>query len=204
MQKYVSETPSIRARVHMVFLKGTYLAETNNWEHPIAAIAVDISDLNISIQGQYHFLEGMKAYVKKDSKTLDSIIDVMKQAHDRGSFVVTNGSAKLCSSVGRGDITNTDLQHAEIQRLQLEALRADLNGNLEKAENFMKAAIELDESMSYSYGPPFIQKPTRELYADWLLKHERAEEASEQYKRTLERAPKRLWAVQGQEKAQSM
>ena len=197
MQKYSKETPTSRARVHMVFLKGTYLAETGNWKHPIADIEVDVSDLNLSIKGQYHFLEGMKAYVDQNKSSLDSIINVMEQEYDRGSFLVTNGSAKLCSSVGRGDITKSDLQYALIQRHQLQALKADLNGETEKAEEHFISSIELDESMSYSYGPPFIQKPTRELYADWLLNQGRLEEAKEEYSVCLKRAPKKKSLLEG-------
>lgn len=197
MQKYSSETPSPRARVHMVFLKGTYLAETDNWNHPIADIEVDLSDLNLAVKGQYHFIEGMKAYNTKNTKAIDSIIKVMEQEYDRGSFVVTNGSAKLCSSVGRGDITNSDLQYSLIQRHQLEALRADLSQNLKKAEEHFLASIELDENMSYSFGPPFIKKPTRELYADWLAEKGRMEEAKAQYSMSLERAPKKKSLLEG-------
>ncbi len=197
MQKYVSETPSIRARVHMVFLKGTYLAETGDWKHPIADIEVDVSDLNVAIRGQYHFLEGMKAYDIGDAKSLDSIIKVLEQDYDRGSFLVTNGSAKLCSSVGRGDITKTDLQYSLIQREQLQALRADLAGNPKEAEAYFLSSIEGENGVSYSYGPPFIQKPTREFYADWLAKQGRFEEAKEQYVLNLERAPKRKRLLEG-------
>ena len=58
MEQYVKETPSSRGRVHMVFLKGTYLVESDDWESPIADIEVDVSDLNISIKAQYQYLEG--------------------------------------------------------------------------------------------------------------------------------------------------
>jgi len=181
----------------MVFLKGTYLAETGNWEHPIADIEVDISDLNIAIRGQYHFLEGMKAYAKGNGKALDSIIEIMEQDYDRGSFVVTNGSAKLCSSVGRGDITKTDLQYSLIQRKQLQGLKADLEGSYEEAETYFLSSIEIENELSYSFGPPFIQIPTQELYGDWLVQQKRFEEAKTQYTLSLERAPKRRSLLKG-------
>src|SRR5690606_5439976 len=57
MKKYVSEDSSKRARVHLVFLKGTYLTETDEWDGEIADIPVNITDLNISVRSQYQFLE---------------------------------------------------------------------------------------------------------------------------------------------------
>ena len=76
-----------------------------------------------------------------------------------------------------------------------------MDNNATLAEAHFLKAIELDESISYSFGPPSIQKPTYELYADWLLTQERAEEAITQYEQTLVIAPKRLHAVKAMERA---
>ena len=70
MEQYAKEKSSKRARVHLVFLKGTFLTETNLWDDPIADIDINVSDLNVSVRSQYNFLEGMKVYIKGDpSKT---------------------------------------------------------------------------------------------------------------------------------------
>lgn len=197
MQQYTTETPSIRSRVHLVFLKGTYLVETNEWESEIADIPVDISNLNESIRSQYLFLEGMKAYTKGDRAQLDSIVKVVTNDHNRGSFIVSEGAAKLCSSATREDVTQTDLTEVLARKHQLEALLADLDKNTTLAEQNFLTSIELQESISYSYGPPQIQKPTRELYADWLLKQGRKDEAKVQYELTLKMAPKRRLTLKG-------
>ena len=197
MQQFVSEDPSIRARVHLVFLKGTYLVETNDWNNEIASIPVDISDLNISIRSQHHFLDGMRAYIANDRKGLDGIIKLSENDHNRGSFIVTEGAAKLCSNAERGDLTQTDLTQVLVRTHQLKGLLADLDMDLDLAEEHFKKAISLEESLSYSYGPPFIQKPSIELYADWLLEQDRFEEARTNYKLMLKRAPKRKLSVAG-------
>ena len=201
MQQYATETPSKRGRLHLVFLKGTYLVETNDWEGEIAEIPVDISDLNVTIRSQYHFLEGMKAYVKKDSKLLDSIIDLTEKDYKRETFVVSNNSSKFCSAVSRDEASETDLVKSKIRQTQLRALRASLDSNNALTEKYFLESIELDETISYSYGPPSIQKPTRELYADWLLTQDKNEEAAIQYEISLKSAPKRLLALKGIEKA---
>lgn len=191
MKQYSEETPSVRGRVHMVFLKGTYLTETGLWDHPIADIEVDLTDMNITVQSQYHTLEGMKAYHSKDAAALGSIIKFKQGELQRGKFLATNGPAKLCSGVSRSDVTNGDLAEVEVRIKQLQALQADLAGDFEAADKLFLKAIALEEALSYSYGPPIIQKPSHELYADWLLGQERTQEANTHYQKALERGPKR-------------
>jgi len=192
MQKYMNETPSPRARVHMVFLKGTYLVETGEWASDVAGIPVDIADLNISIRSQYYFLEGMKAFKENDRVKLDSILSVTQNDIKREKFVAEAGSGKLCSNVSRADASKTDISEAKVRREQLLGLMAWLDQDPEKAEVHLKRSIELFEGMSYSYGPPHIQKPVRELYADWLLAQGQEEEAKRQYQLSLKIGPKRL------------
>jgi hypothetical protein len=197
MTQYASEKPSKRGRSHLVFLKGTYLVETNDWDNEIAGIPINISDLNISIRSQYHFLEGIKAFKKGKVNQLDSVIDIMATDLKRESYVVSNANIKLCSSVTRDESSQTDLIESQIRQKQLQALRETLLQNNALAEDYFLKSIVLDESISYVYGPPSVQKPTRELYADWLLQSNRKADAAAQYTLTLNKNPQRLLALQG-------
>ncbi len=197
MKKYAAENLSKNARVYLVFLKGTYLTETDEWKGEIANIPVKITDLNISVRSKYHFLEGMKAYKVGNIQRLDSILNTMDQDHKRESFVVSEGSSKLCSGVTRDEATQMDLKGSEIRQNQLMALRAELNNDPKLAEEHFIKSIDIENSISYSYGPPSIQKPTHELYADWLLTQNRNEEAAEQYELALKIGPGRLRVLKG-------
>jgi len=197
ISQYSKESPSKRARVHTVFLKGTYLVGTNDWTGDISDIEVDIADLNISVRSQYNFLDGMKYYKNGNKKGLDSIISKIGDDSNRATFIVSNSNAKLCAGVSRDEANETDITEAKIRQIQLKALAANLNNNLLLAENYFLESIALEESISYSYGPPAIQKPTHELYADWLLTQNRKEEAIEHYEIGLKAAPKRLLALEG-------
>jgi tetratricopeptide (TPR) repeat protein len=199
MKKYATETPSKSARAYLVFLKGTYLTETDNWEDEVADIPVDITDLNISVRSKYHFLEGMKAYKKGNTQKLDSILNIMDQDHKRESFIVAEGSSKLCAGVTRDEANQMDLKEAEIRQNQLMALRAQLNNDPKLAEEHFIKSIEIENSISYSYGPPSIQKPTHELYADWLLSQNRNVEAAKHYSLALKNGPGRLRILKGME-----
>jgi hypothetical protein len=191
---YARETPSRRARAHLVFLKGTYLVETEDWTSEIADIEVEIKDLNVSTRSQYRFLEGMKAYALGDMHALERQIAELEKDHQKESYLVTYDSATFCSGANRDDTTPSMLVETEITMEQLKAMKSQLNDDPETTEMHLKRAVELEEGLSYSYGPPVIQKPTHELYADWLMTQGRVQEAKEQYENTLKRAPKRRLA----------
>ena len=204
MQRYMYETPSARARTHMVFLKGTYLTETDEWESEIADIPVQISDLNISVRSQYYFLEGMKAYTAKDTVQMDRIIATIGSDIKRETYVQEFSSSSLCSNVTRAEAAPSDIVTSKARQQQLIALREDLGGRHEKVEEHLLKSIELQESISYSYGPPSIQKPTRELYADWLLAMGRYKEAEAQYALAEKAGPKRRLITEGKENASQL
>lgn len=191
MQRFMNEKPSSRARVHMVFLKGTYLTETDEWESAVADIPVEISDLNISVRSQYYFLEGMKGYIAKDTVQMDSIVAIMESDIKRETFVQEFSSATLCSNVTRAEAAPSDIVTSKARQRQLLALREDLAARHDTAEEHLLKSIELQESISYSYGPPSIQKPTRELYADWLVTMGRYKDAEVQYALAEKAGPKR-------------
>ncbi len=199
MQQYMNEKASPRARVHMVFLKGTYLNETDEWDSPIADIPVQISDLNISVRTQYNFLEGMKGYNARDTMLMDSIIALMEYDIKRETYVQGNAASTLCSNVTRAEATPSDIVSAQARQQQLLALREDLAGRHTEAEEHLLRSIELEESISYNYGPPSIQKPTRELYADWLAAMGRFSEAEVQYTLAEKSGPKRRRILEGLE-----
>ena len=200
MEKYTNETPSKRAKVHLVFLKGTYLVATNEWDSAIANIPVDITDLNISVRSQYNFIEGMKAYQKGDKDVLDTIIMTMKNDYEKESSLVSLEGIKVCSNVSRGDVSQTDIDESQIMQMQLQALRAWLDDDKTLTEEWLQKSVALQDSLSFSFGPPFIQKPTHELYAEWLAENNRITEAIEHYDLTLKKAKNRTMTLQGKEK----
>jgi hypothetical protein len=90
-----------------------------------------------------------------------------------------------------------DLKESEIRQNQLMALRAELNNDLKLAEEHFIKSIDIENSLSFSYGPPSIQKPPHELFADWLLTQNRNEEAAKHYSLALKNGPGRLRILKG-------
>jgi hypothetical protein len=202
MKGFSEEDPTTRARYYMVDLKGTYLVETNEWNSDIAEISVDIRDLNITTRSQYHFLEGMKAYNNSDLKKFEDVISRMENDINKESFVLSYGSSNLCSNVSREEATQTELVACKIRLHQVKGLQANVNSNFTSAEAHFITSIDLESNISYSYGPPQIQKPTHELYADWLLGQKRYSEAEAQYELAFKSAPKRRLLILGVENTQ--
>ena len=114
---------------------------------------------------------------------------------------MTYEKAPFCSGATRYQTTPSMLTETQVMTEQLKALESTLMNDLAKAEAHLKRSVELEENLSYSYGPPVIQKPTHELYADWLRQQGRTEEAKEQYSKTLVRAPKRKIATSRMQQA---
>ncbi|MCF6223633.1 MAG: hypothetical protein L3J34_07885 [Flavobacteriaceae bacterium] len=194
---YNSEKASKRSRTYLVYLKGTYLAETNQWGGDIANIQVNVDDLNLSTRSQYDFLEGMKAFKNNDTLILSKSIASIKKDYDKESYLVTYDNAAFCSSADRDETSPSMLTETKVRLNQLLALQAWLKNEGKLTEKYLVQSIELDESLSYSYGPPVIKKPSHELYGDWLVSQNRLEEANKQYHLTLKRAPKRRLALEG-------
>jgi tetratricopeptide (TPR) repeat protein len=203
MEKYCKEGPSRRARVHLLFLKGTFLAETNLWNHPISNIEIDVSDANISVKSQNYFIDGRIAFENNDSDALDKIIELMESDIKSESLLVDNVTSgfSVCASGNREIPNRTDINESIVMKTQLMALQARLDNNIIETEKLLKESVLLQDQLPYSYGPPFIQKPTKELYAEFLMDQNRFEESIALFKKALEKGTKRLSALNGLEKA---
>ncbi len=105
--------------------------------------------------------------------------------------IEVSDDATFCSAANRNQTSPSMVIETEIMMTQLMVLSSCLDNDPVTAEKLLLKSVELEEGLSYSYGPPVIQKPTHELYADWLLEQNRNEEAELYYKATLVRAPKR-------------
>ncbi|MGB3587626.1 MAG: tetratricopeptide repeat protein [Tunicatimonas sp.] len=201
MQQYATKTPSKYARRHLAYMRGTYLVETDRWNSPWTELAVDVSDLNILVKALNNFTDGMTAFQQQNTEGVQQAITTIEENIEQEKVRVQNQNIATCSALTREVPSQLDIDYANVMALELKALHALLKQNNQEAERYMQEAIALDESVSYSYGPPLIVKPTRELYGEWLLKSNRPQEALEQFEKGLERAPKRVRLLQGKRQA---
>lgn len=205
MAQYTKELPSSRARYHMSVIRAAYVVETNDWDGDAAQISIDQAGLNISTKAINFFIEGMKAFQNDNAEKLNEDIASLETERLKVSIQLENKGIALCNS-GRYEskANQLDVDQAHVMEMQLRGLAAALQGENENADNWMKKATDLEQNISYSYGPPSIVKPSFELYGEWLLQQDRAEEALAQFDYSLQRAPKRILSLKGKLSAAKM
>ncbi len=199
MAQYTEELPSPRARVHLSMIKAAYLVATEDWTGEVSEIEIDQKGLNISILAMNSFMEGMKAHHQGKTDQLDEYIAALEKERLKASIQLENRGIALCSGVGweSQKANQLDVDQAQVIEMELRSIAADTKGDKAEAESWLKKAVELEQKISYSYGPPPIVKPSFELYGEWLLKNNRHEEALTQFNYSLKRAPNRVLSLNG-------
>ena len=201
MESYCYEKPSSRAMTHNIMMKAAYFEETGEWSDDLVIDTLDYDDLPIQIFAAYSYMVGKHAVNNGESGKLQSIIDNLDKRIKNTANDLMVGNPMMCSgSYQRGRPTQLHVDRAKVMKLELEAIKAIRSDKQQEAEDLLKAAIALEDATTYMYGPPDIVKPSHEMYADWLVQQGRMNEAKEHFEITLERAPKRLLALQGLQK----
>jgi len=202
VQKYSGEKSSPRARTHMILMKTTYLAETNEYSKAIMDIPIRHNDLNIVARSKNYFANGMNEYHKGNGEGLDKVILQLAGERLAEAAKASDKGIRLCGNIGRSMATVTDLQESEAMEIQLRAMRAWMNKDAAATEKYLQQATALQTSAGYSYGPPAIPKPTYEMYGEWLMENGRVKDALAQFETSLRYAPNRLLSLKGKEAAE--
>lgn len=204
MKQYCDELPSPGARAHMVLLKTTYLACTDDYESGVADIEIDLSDLNIVTRAKDYFATGMAAYHKRNTQALDSTILQLANERVIEALKISGTGVRMCGNINRSATTKTDLLEAETMELELRAMRAWLDKDTGMTEDYLMKATALHTEAGFSSGPPSITKPSFEMYGEWLLENNRPEEALVQFNKSLDMAPNKTLSLKGKQAAMKL
>lgn len=197
MEQYCTQLPSPRARGHMIFLKTTYLAETNDYNNEVVNISVQQKDLNIVTRARNYFVTGMNAYYKNNIAGLHEVIVKLSGEKLVEEGKTTGDGLRVCGNINRALPTKTDIQETEVMELQLKSMEAWMKKDGVTAEKILQQATKLQSMIGYSYGPPAIVKPSFEMYGEWLLENNRPKEALEQFELSLKLMPKKALSIKG-------
>lgn len=206
MIKYCGELSSARARTHEIFFKSTYLVETDEWKSEFASKITDANGLNILTRSMEKFVAGMKAYHNGNSELLESLTGEMEKDRGLEAAKISDAGIALCNSGGasRENATELDINLSHVIEMELRAMHAWKQKDLKATERWLQDATKLEESVSYSYGPPAVVKPSHELYGEFLLSQNRPKDAVPQFDKALQLAPKRLLSLRGKLKAATL
>lgn len=196
MSQYMKELPSKVARRYFTMMRGNYVIETNDWQGEIANMEVDDEDLNVTQRSVNTFIKGMQAFVKNDMETLANSIATIETELDKSSRQVSEEGLPMCSAAGSNRYipNQADIDNCTVMLMELKALQ---DWKSPKAEEWLKQATDLEAGIYYSFGPPYIPKPSFELYGQWLIENKRPEDAVAQFEKALERGPKRMAGLKG-------
>ena len=206
MIKYRGELSSGRARTHEIFFKSTYLVETNEWESTFASVLTEAKDLNVLTRSIENYVKGMKAYHDKSKTSLEAAIQEIEKDREIEAAKISEAGIALCGAGGatRENATELDINLSKVIEFELRAMNAWMQNDFKTTEKWLQDASKLEESVSYSYGPPAVVKPSHELYGEFLLSQNRPKEALPLFDKALQLAPKRMMTLRGKLKAATM
>lgn len=202
MYDYCQAKATQEARSYLLAMKGAHIVETNNWEGPIANIAIQVEDLNISKKAGFFYLEAMKGFYHKRPDYIGSVLKKVKDDKYLASLNLGKDRVQMCNAAGSGNrpATQKDIDMVTIMEMQMEARLAKLKGDEQKYLSIIKSAAALEEDISYDFGPPVIYKPINEEYAEALIEIKDYKSALEQYDKALTKHPRRLLSLRGKQK----
>ncbi len=204
MAEYTKSDPTKGARAYLLDMKGNYLLDTQDWNGNFAEISVDISDLNIMANAKQIFQNSVIAFNTKNKKELENAISSLTDDIRQQALYLDTTDFKICLPTQRSAPMPSDIAAARTILLQIKALKAWSENDKSKTENLLQQSIATADTLSFSFGPPEIQKPVHELYADWLLAQNRYDEAIKAYEKALSQAPKRRLSEVGLKKARKL
>ena len=194
MNQFQREVPTEYSDYYDDVMRVTYGVETGNWNDLTGIDEENDSVLSISD----HYFKGLKANHNNDRVALHSVIRQMEDIRIRNSSRLNKDGIALCSSAGAQiDLTQQRVDQAHVMEMELRALLSMREKDNTAAEQWLKGATALEDKVSFVYGPPFIAKPSHEMYGEFLLTQNRPDEAKTHFEATLKRAPRRVLALKG-------
>jgi tetratricopeptide (TPR) repeat protein len=126
------------------------------------------------------------------SQALPSFVRGLSAAIDGSSEAETNADALKTLQAN-----STNKKLLQLGELEIMALAAAMKKDYARAIELMTTATQLEEQMGAPSGPPWIIKPSHELFGEILLKAGKPKEAADKFRVALLRQPNRARSLLG-------
>jgi tetratricopeptide (TPR) repeat protein len=190
---------------YTIVMQNGQRVESGTWPEALQPVDVDYGKLGLSAKAQKHFFNSLLAYDKKDAAVIEKESEALQTQVEAAKLLVTDDGIVLCSAgPTRYAPSREGIMKANAIVLQMNALKAMLEGDDKAVEKFLKEATALEASSGYDSGPPFIAYPTFEQYGDWLLAKDRPADALVQFDISLKNRTNRAKALRGKVEALNM
>jgi tetratricopeptide (TPR) repeat protein len=170
-----------------------YLIDTGDWSSDLAGEDIPLGSLAGATLTRA-FVRGLRAANGPDPQdALQRAIESFQKARQELEAVLA----------WRREGADQYRRRAGILEQELRAL-VDLSKNRrDDAVTTLEQAAAAEDAMPMEFGPPFVDKPARELLGDVLLRLDRPREAAAAYEAALRRTPGRAAALRGRATALS-
>ncbi|HEX6367340.1 MAG TPA: tetratricopeptide repeat protein [Longimicrobium sp.] len=174
--------PVVRSFVSM---RSRYLLDTEDWGGPAAELFARTASDNVArLQDAY---AAAFAFLR-DGEIEGGIVLAEEVTRLREVIIADPGAARV--GVSYPDVSRVLAQ-------QLSSLLYLADGRPDEAVALLTLSAELEERIPFEFGPPFIDKPTRELLGEVLLGLGRPAEARAAFEAALRQAPLRVQSLRG-------
>ena len=199
MLTYVPKDPTKGARGYLVGMQSRQLAESGSLMKEIPLdLDVKVDDIGLLAKSARSFLRAQLALANNDIETINDEIKWLAAQNLMASEQIESDGIAMCAAgTSRYAPTENAVNSSNVVIAQMEAMKAQLQGNDERFESYMKEAVALEDQTNYPAGPPRITQPSFEQYGSWLLEKGEYAEAVKQFDKSLERMPKRSKSLIG-------
>jgi len=186
--------PDNTAAGSFIQMRAHYLIETRDWSGEAASWKLP-SGASAWTQLLFEYTDALAAFHRSDATAARALLVQMQSLGpqlnadlDRERYSADNWMRKV-----PGILTD------EIQGLVF--LR---DNAVDKAAAALQKAADAEASLPSAFGPPLIAKPSHELLGEFLLESSRNQEARTAFETALLRAPRRVQALLGLQKSQTL
>ncbi len=197
MEEDAKKSGSTRTRWHLTAMRAAYVVETQDWKGSAAAMKIDTSGLDFSIQGTDLFVTGLSALKTGNAAAAQKALADMKSSRKTATSKMKDQDTHPCHAYSRYE--QTDIEAVQVMEKELEALLLLSEGKGDEAVKLMLEAVAIEDSMNFEFGPPLPVKPIHELFGEVLLELKRPGEAQIQFEAALSRTPGRALSLKGLE-----
>lgn len=196
--KYVEQSPSAAARLHLLQMKGHYLFTTNNWNSVLAALPVKADDLDAAFYFTSLFLDGYNLFQQSKGEELKKVISLLdkelakaKQLQQEGEDIPVCGVTRYTNNRP----TEQDIKTGTRCLNELNGLNAWLSKDMNAADGYFRSALPKEGSVVI--GPPFFLISPYEVYGNFLMANNQYTEALQQFNKALHASPNRYIGLKG-------
>ena len=180
MEEDFGKSGSPRTRSNLISMRTAQLVATGDWDNETLGAILATSDTALLPAATDLFATGLAAIQNQDLATAEEALEQLKTRKE--GVTARPGTRQVA---------------VDVMEKELDALVFLARGDDRQAIAFMREAADLEDSMNLQFGPPVPVKPSHELFGEILLELDRPEEAAEQFRLGLARAPNRSLLVSG-------